>query len=346
MPGPTLQPVEDEDTCGSSLNSQGFFYSVARIMKNRLKVLMSGGNPSGFYFGSPSHQLFNAGIVEALLYTWRALDIAFALRRTESVEEVEVALLSLHDNIRTLYQEVFHALKINDNEYIIRSLYDWIDITDALIHAIEEAYNPPGGEWCMTMGPDVEDVVASLISKGITPEDLGYIKFSPGYDTSKVVLNNGVVMPTVGLGVWQLEGENCVNAVKDALLLGYSLLDGAQAYANDLQVGQAITAVSDQIPRKDVFILNKISNPDAMGAVQTKNLVQRQLEALNTSYIDLYMMHGFMGTLEQRRETWKALEELVDENRIRALGVSNYGEGELLELLGFARIPPAVVENK
>src|ERR1035437_5871999 len=156
--------------------------------------------------------------------------------------------------------------------------------------------------------------------------------------TSKVKLYNGIEMPWLGLGVFRSkEGQEVENAVKVALEAGYRSIDTAAAYQNERGVGKAIT--ESGIPRKDIFLTTKIWNSD-QGYRSAFQAFEKSLDQLQTEYIDLYLIHWPKGELSS--ETWKAMEELYEQGRIRAIGVSNFLLHHLVSLMKDARIIPMV----
>ncbi len=156
--------------------------------------------------------------------------------------------------------------------------------------------------------------------------------------TSKVKLNNGIEMPWLGLGVFQSkEGPEVENAVKCALETGYRSIDTAAMYHNEHGVGKAI--LESGIPRHEIFLTTKIWNSD-QGYQSTFRAFEKSLEKLQTDYIDLYLIHWPKGELSV--ETWKAMEELYEQGRIRAIGVSNFLVHQLKHLIANSRINPMV----
>ena len=156
--------------------------------------------------------------------------------------------------------------------------------------------------------------------------------------TSKVKLINGVEMPWLGLGVFRSkEGKEVETAVKCALSTGYRSIDTAAAYQNERGVAKAIK--ESGVPREEIFLTTKIWNSD-QGYQSTFRAFEDSLEKLQTNYIDLYLIHWPKGELSV--ETWKAIEELYEQGRIRAIGVSNFLVHHLKDLLEHARIVPMV----
>ena len=155
---------------------------------------------------------------------------------------------------------------------------------------------------------------------------------------SKVKLNNGVEMPWLGLGVFQSkDGAEVENAVKTALKNGYLSIDTAAIYQNERGVGTAIN--ESGIPREEIFLTSKIWNND-QGYQTTLDAFDESLDKLQTSYLDLYLIHWPKG--KRSVETWKAMEELYEKGKIRAVGVSNFLVHHLEDFLPECKINPAV----
>lgn len=155
---------------------------------------------------------------------------------------------------------------------------------------------------------------------------------------SRVILNNGVEMPWLGLGVLRLrEGGEVENAVKVALEHGYRLIDNAAIYHNEKGVAKGIRASG--VPREELFLSSKVAN-DQQGYKNTLKAFQRSLDLLQTDYLDLYLIHWPNGELSV--ETWMAMEELYNKGKIRAIGVSNFWIHHLEYFLPKINIIPAV----
>jgi 2,5-diketo-D-gluconate reductase A len=134
-----------------------------------------------------------------------------------------------------------------------------------------------------------------------------------------VTLNNGVEMPLLGFGVFQVtDAEECERSVYDAIRTGYRLIDTAAAYGNEEAVGNAIKRAS--VPRDELFVTTKLWIADA-GDDRTKQAFDRSLQRLQLEYLDLYLIHQPFGDVYG---AWRAMEELYREGRIRAIGVSNF----------------------
>ncbi|WP_252234115.1 aldo/keto reductase [Clostridium sp. ZS1] len=152
-----------------------------------------------------------------------------------------------------------------------------------------------------------------------------------------VTLNNGVKMPILGFGVYQIEDTiQCEQAVYDALMVGYRSIDTASVYMNEKAVGHAIKRSG--IPRKELFITTKLWIQDA-GYNNTKKAFSQSLKHLQLDYIDLYLIHQPFGDIYG---SWRAMEELYEEGKIRAIGVSNFQPDRLVDLIIHNRIIPAI----
>ena len=152
-----------------------------------------------------------------------------------------------------------------------------------------------------------------------------------------VKLNNGVEMPILGFGVYQIsDPEACEQAVYDALMAGYRSIDTAAAYENEEAVGRAIRRSG--IPREELFITTKLWISDA-GYGPAKKAFEASMLKLGLRYLDLYLIHQPFGDVYG---SWRAMEELYKEGRIRAIGVSNFYPDRLADLILHNEIAPAV----
>lgn len=151
-----------------------------------------------------------------------------------------------------------------------------------------------------------------------------------------ITLNNGAPMPMVGLGTWQLRGQAGEQAILDALELGYRLLDTARMYENEDIVGSAVK--KSGLPRREVFITTKLFTPSA-GYQKAKEDIARSLEALQTDYIDLLLIHE---PYEAAPEMYLAMEEACAAGLVRAVDLSNFSGEEYLRFLKHCRVTPAV----
>jgi diketogulonate reductase-like aldo/keto reductase len=153
-----------------------------------------------------------------------------------------------------------------------------------------------------------------------------------------VELQNGIRMPYFGLGVFQVQdGVEVQNAVKYALSAGYRHIDTASLYGNERGVGQAIK--DSAVPRKEIFVTSKVWNSD-QGYATTLRAFDVSMKFLNLEYLDLYLIHW--PVKGKFTETWKALEQLYADGRVRAIGVSNFLQYHLEDLLAHCNIVPMV----
>jgi 2,5-diketo-D-gluconate reductase A len=153
----------------------------------------------------------------------------------------------------------------------------------------------------------------------------------------KVILNNGVEMPILGFGVYQItDPKECEQSVYDAIMEGYRLIDTAAVYQNEEAVGRAIKRSG--VSREELFITTKLWIQDT-GYESTKKAFARSLEKLQLNYLDLYLIHQPFGDVYG---SWRAMEELYREGKIKAIGVSNFHMDRLIDLAIHNEVTPAV----
>ena len=152
-----------------------------------------------------------------------------------------------------------------------------------------------------------------------------------------VTLNNGVEMPLLGFGVFQIpDAEECERSVSEAIRTGYRLIDTAAAYGNEEAVGNAIKRSG--VAREELFVTTKLWIQDA-GYERTKQAFERSLQRLQLNYLDLYLIHQPFGDVYG---AWRAMEELYQDGRIRAIGVSNFYPDRVMDLIVHNDVVPAV----
>lgn len=149
-------------------------------------------------------------------------------------------------------------------------------------------------------------------------------------------LSNGIKMPVLGYGVYQVSKEECERCVLDALKAGYRSLDTAQSYFNEEEVGNAIS--KSGVPREDIFLTTKVWI-EHYGYDECKKSVENSLKKLKTDYIDLVLLHQ---PFADYYGAWRALEDLYEEGVLRAIGVSNFNPDRLVDIASFNRIAPMV----
>lgn len=152
-----------------------------------------------------------------------------------------------------------------------------------------------------------------------------------------VILNNGVEMPILGFGVYQMTDANeCEQSVYNAILTGYRLIDTAASYLNEEAVGRAIKRSG--VAREELFITTKLWVQDT-GYERTKRAFERSLQRLQLDYLDLYLIHQPFGDVYG---SWRAMEEMYREGKIRAIGVSNFPMDRLIDFILHNEVTPAV----
>lgn len=151
-----------------------------------------------------------------------------------------------------------------------------------------------------------------------------------------VKLNNGVEMPMLGYGVYQVTKEECERCVLDALKAGYRLIDTAQSYFNEEEVGSAIKKSS--VPIEEIFLTTKVWI-EHYGYEEAKKSIINSMKKLQVDYIDLVLMHQ---PFNDYYGTWRAMEELYKEEKIKAIGISNFYPDRMVDITSFAKIKPMV----
>lgn len=151
-----------------------------------------------------------------------------------------------------------------------------------------------------------------------------------------VVLNNGVKMPQLGYGVYQVSNEECERCVRDAISVGYRAIDTAQSYGNEEAVGNAIRKCG--VPRDELFVTTKVWISNA-GYEKARASIDASLKRLQSDYIDLLLIHQPFGDYYG---TYRAMEEAYRAGKLRAIGVSNFYPDRLIDICQFAEVTPAV----
>lgn len=159
-------------------------------------------------------------------------------------------------------------------------------------------------------------------------------------------LSNGVKIPVLGYGTATIRGEKCVSSIREAISVGYRLIDTASEYGNESEIGKAVREAV--ISREELFISSKLWN-DAHGYEQTYEAFEKTCRALQTDYLDAYLIHwpnpkAFRdkGYEEHNASSWRAMEELYEAGRIRVIGVSNFQRHHLEALIRHARVLPVI----
>ncbi|NJP44256.1 aldo/keto reductase [Actinacidiphila epipremni] len=154
-----------------------------------------------------------------------------------------------------------------------------------------------------------------------------------------ITLNNGVLMPQLGFGVWQVPDDEATAAVATALEAGYRSIDTAAVYANEEGTGRALAASG--LPREELFVTTKLWNTD-QGYDAALRAFDLSLSKLGLDFVDLYLIHWPQPRRDAYTETWRALERIAAEGRARAIGVSNFQPAHLRRLVAGSEVVPAV----
>lgn len=153
----------------------------------------------------------------------------------------------------------------------------------------------------------------------------------------QVTLNNGIVMPILGYGVFQIpDPQECERCVVEAIGTGYRLIDTAASYLNEEAVGRGIKNAS--VPRADLFVTTKLWVQDT-GYERTQQAIDKSLRRLQLDYLDLYLIHQPFGDVHG---SWRAMEDALKAGKVRAIGVSNFHPDRLMDIIGFNDVVPAV----
>ena len=153
----------------------------------------------------------------------------------------------------------------------------------------------------------------------------------------QVTLNNGVVMPILGYGVFQIpDPQECERCVIEAIDTGYRLIDTAASYLNEEAVGRGIKNAG--VPRADLFVTTKLWVQDT-GYERTQQAIDKSLRRLQLDYLDLYLIHQPFGDVHG---SWRAMEDALKAGKVRAIGVSNFHPDRLMDIIGFNDVVPAV----
>lgn len=315
--------------------------SAAEAMHRRIKVFMVDCNPHviGLVTTAPSEYLGLVGMTEAFLYTLRLQEVI--LRKVGSDLDIETHRLHLEQVLLTIRQAEFNA------DLLSREMSFWLPFLDESATAIETSVRALPLK--LTLDPvEVARYFIGYDDEAVTAGS-NHSEISDKIADSLTLHQTGGLMPKIGLGTWQLEGEECYQAVMTAIKLGYRHIDSAQAYRNEADVGRAIKdALSQSLvsSRADLFIATKLSDSTDAGYENVQRLVHSQLQALQIEYIDLYYLHSPLGNAQLQQETWRALEDLQKQGLIKALAVSNFDPNDLQQLLATSTIKPSVVQNK
>jgi alcohol dehydrogenase (NADP+) len=323
---------------------------IGDILRERLAKFVNGlaAVVPGLSTSSPTEYLGMLGLSEAFLYALRVYEVIFQVSGKEDL---------LAD----------HVAKINHVLQVLRAGFS----SDKIMLQIPSWYRTLEDAGIVASGifeeivSNTDNVTSARVSDLTIDKLSDYLLGSfrnpdHKHDASTVsvvsvgqkdiTLSNGVKMPLVGLGTWQLNGDDCYEAVYSAIKQGYRMIDSAQAYGNEKEVGRAIArAISEGVvKREELFIATKLSDAENAGSKAFPELFRKQLENLQVEYIDLYMLHSPLNDKTLQNETWSLLEEYTAKGQVHALGVSNFDSRDLTELfeMGTKHMKPQVLQNK
>lgn len=310
-------------------------FEASEIMRERLVKYFDGlySVVPGLSSNAPSEYLGMLGLAEAFLYCFRLHEVLYKQFNLPLQIEVHYKKVNvIIETIRIGYTP----------DRLMLALPMWMGILNESALLITNVLKEIAAQGEV-------NIAAIAAFDRVSDYYLGNVSLPPAYRGGKSVrLANGVSVPLLGLGTWQLNGDTCYEAVISALKHGHRLIDSAEAYGNEVEVGQAVADAIKQgvVTREQVFVATKVSDERNMGYDAVKQLVTAQLERLQVDYIDLYMLHSPVQDKKKQADTWKALEELYEAGTIRALGVSNFDVPELEHLVAAANVVPHVVQNK
>lgn len=349
-----IQPlrIEDPDLGKDEHYAPPSISIAADIMRFRIDKYLHGMHSvvQGFTSTAPTEYLGMLGLTEAMLYTMRLYEVI--LHNQTSLREAHVGRM----------QEITRVLKQGYSpDPLLRYMKYWKKLVDESAKVVETLLQEGGqaGREANSINNEMNHIVQYYL--GIPLEELQSLANLSEKDSEaaasgqsipllpqEILLPHGGRLPTLGLGTWQLEGDECIHAVVEAIRLGYRLIDTAQAYRNEKAIGNAIQFAYNEeiVTRAELFIMSKVSDPANAGFMEVQQLVQSQLDDLQIDYFDLYMLHSPLEDRKVQEDTWKALESLHHTGKIRALGVSNFDSRALQDLLQYAKVKPVVIENK
>jgi diketogulonate reductase-like aldo/keto reductase len=342
-----LDPAVGLDNIDSASN----VFAAAEIIRDRLDKFIGGLSPvaTGLAVTAPSHYLGMMGLTEAVLYSLRLYEVIFSTFKEEELASIHVAKINhVLEVLRGGYSPDKLMLQMPS---FLRLLAAGSEAAEGVIrqHSLGENGNTMAlNELLKLNSMDLSlNTIRDYVFPDMNPEEHTE-KFLSEQSTT-VPLLNSVPMPLLGLGTWQLEGDDCFQAVYESLKIGYRMIDTAEAYANEKIIGRAIQkAIKDGlVKREELFIATKLSSPGNAGYENVQKFVKQQLNDLQIKYLDLYMLHSPLDDEKVQAETWRGLEELYEQGLIKSLGVSNFDVRQLTNLMSVTKkVKPMVLQNK
>jgi diketogulonate reductase-like aldo/keto reductase len=340
---------EDQPLCENEI------FEAGRIIHNRLNNIFQRGSYNGMSKHTPSEFLLTYGLSETFLYALRLYHLVLGpsadFNELYQKEQRLESLMNFNtDDMSRAFPEFRRIL--NDSANMIPTTPNSnlkhqcpFSPEKGVLESIAEKYNPQ----IQLLNKIVYDNGIQEVETSGAMQDEKEISVAIDREkiirSPKLLLSNGVYMPALGLGTWQLVESECEEAVYAAIAMGYRHIDTAQAYGNENEVGRAIErAINEKlVTREELFITTKLSfDGDVVSAVE------EQLRALRVDYIDLYMLHSPLTPINKLEMAWEVLENFYDRGVIRALGLSNHDSRELQRVLSIPslRHRPVVIQNK
>mmetsp|Transcript_3843 Transcript_3843/g.3810 ORF Transcript_3843/g.3810 Transcript_3843/m.3810 type:complete len:623 (+) Transcript_3843:21-1889(+) len=367
-------------TSQNNIEGANSLYIAGVTMHHRLSNLLKHASYYGFSRTSPSEFLLSYGIIEGMLYSIHLYEIVAnaSLQSRPSVydntpsiaqEFVKINLYPISDVKTKLYKSL-----TSDSDALTRTIFSNLELLDKAKDHLTILLNQTTIEYggtndvCLSGIGNVELNVSNVLPAYITSYHPTIEKNQP--ISSFYTLSNGIIMPSLGLGTWQLNGNLCEEIVFDAIQIGYRHIDTAQAYGNEKEVGNAILRALNEgiVKREDLWITSKLWNT-YHAQEHVKPACQKSLSDMGIDYFDLYLIHfpisqkfvpfetryppewiydpnGENPRIELNpipySQTWAGMENLVDEGLVRNIGVANLVVQSLMDLLSYCRIKPVV----
>lgn len=345
IPEIEIDPNSGKDKFESASN----VFAAAETVRDRLEKYAGGlySVVNGLTSSAPTEYLGMLGLAEGFLYSLRLYEVIFSTMQEMDLRSDHVAKIHhIQDVLRAGYSA----------DKIMIQIPSWIrflqDASELAVSAIRKHSSSAVTDINDIVRLNSQELSLNTVTDYILNEDPQNLPpneiFLPE-GTKTVPLLNDRPIPLIGLGTWQLEGDECFNTVYEAIKLGYRLIDTAEAYQNEKVIGNAITkAIKDNlVKREDLFIATKLSSPNNAGYMKVKSFIQQQLANLQIDYLDLYMLHSPLENEKLQAETWKGLEELYEQGIIKSIGLSNFDSRELTKLLKVAtKVKPMILQNK
>lgn len=323
------------------------FHTAAVTMHHRVLNVIRHASMKGFSRKAPSDFLFSYGVLEGVFYSLHLYEVvanASLLSRPSKQQtptnlilpqEFDSPELSL---ITTSIKSLESALTY-DPDALARTLYSSQDILETAKHNLNVILNQTtlafGGtnEVCLSAIGNLNLNFTTSLPHYLPSANPSIFRNQPIQPS--FLLSNGVQLPAMGLGTWQLIGEECQSSVYEAIRVGYRHIDTAQAYNNEKEIGIAISkAISDGlVTREELFIATKLSfDSKIQSEGDMITLLNEQMKSLQVDYIDLYYLHSPIRSEEIFNIVWTVLDGFYRQGTIRAIGISNFDAREIVSI--------------